>query len=119
MLTQEQAQQPAAHWIAAWNAHDLNEILAHYAEDVVLVSPIAAKLLNDPSGTVSGKAALRAYFKKGLEVYPNLKFELIDVLWGVQSVVLYYINQNGIKAGEVVEVDLTGKITRVIANYNG
>jgi ketosteroid isomerase-like protein len=119
MLTQEQAQQLASHWIAAWNSHDLDEILAHYAEDVVLVSPIAARLLDDPRGTVSGKAALRAYFKKGLEAYPNLKFELIDVLWGVQSVVFYYINQNGIKAGEVVEVDLTEKITRVIANYNG
>ena len=119
MLTKEQAQQLANHWVEAWNSHDLDEILAHYAEDVVLVSPIAAKLLNDPSGTVRGKAALREYFKKGLEVYPNLKFELIDVMWGVQSVVFYYINQNGIKAGEVVELDLTGKIIRVIANYNG
>ena len=119
MLTKEQAQQLANHWVEAWSSHDLDEILAHYAEDVVLVSPIAAKLLNDPSGTVRGKAAFREYFKKGLEVYPNLKFELIDVMWGVQSVVFYYINQNGIKAGEVVELDLTGKIIRVIANYNG
>lgn len=119
MLTKEQAQQLADHWIEAWNSHDLDEILAHYVEDVVLVSPIAAKLLNDPSGTVRGKAALREYFKNGLEVYPNLKFELIDVMWGIQSVVFYYINQSGIKAGEVVELDLTGKIIRVIANYNG
>jgi ketosteroid isomerase-like protein len=119
MLTQELAHQLASDWIAAWNSHNLDEILEHYAEDVVLVSPIAAKLLNDPVGTVNGKAALRAYFKKGLEVYPNLKFELIDVMWGVRSVVFYYTNQNGIQAGEVVEVDLTGKITRAIANYNG
>lgn len=118
MLTKEQAQQLAYHWIEAWNSHDLDEILAHYAEEVVLVSPIAAKLLNDLSGTVSGKAVLREYFKKGLEVYPNLKFELIDVMWGVKSVVFYYINQSGIKAVEVVELDLTGKIIRVIANYN-
>lgn len=77
------------------------------------------KLLNESSGTVNSKIALRAYFKKGLEVYPTLRFELVDVLWGVQSVMFYYINQNGTKAGELVEVDLTGKITRVIANYNG
>ncbi len=119
MLTQEQAHELAAHWIQAWNAHDLDEIMSHYEEDVVLVSPIAAKILNDPSGTVSGKAALRDYFKKGLEVYPDLKFELIDVMWRLFSVVVHYINQNGSKAGEFMTVGATGKITKVIANYNG
>ena len=118
MLTRQQAHQLASQWIQAWNSHHLDDILAHYAEDVVLVSPIAAKLLDHSSGTVNGKAALREYFKKGLAVYPNLKFELIDVMWGVQSVVFYYINQNGTKAGELVEVDPTGKIVRVIANYD-
>ncbi len=28
----------AIEWEAAWNAHDLNRILAHYAEDVVFRS---------------------------------------------------------------------------------
>jgi ketosteroid isomerase-like protein len=119
MLTQEQAQQLAYQWIKAWNSHDLNEILAHYAEDVVLVSPVAAKILNEPLGTVNGKEALRDYFNRALEVYPDLKFELIDVMWGLFSVVFYYINQKGSKTGEFMEVSSTGKITKVIANYNG
>ncbi len=84
-----------------------------------MVSPVAAKILNDPLGTVKGKEALRNYFKKGLEVYPDLKFELIDVMWGLFSVVFYYINQKGTKAGEFIEVGSIGKITKVIANYNG
>ncbi|MGH2413692.1 MAG: YybH family protein [Microcystaceae cyanobacterium] len=119
MLTKEQAHELAQHWVRAWNNHDLDEIMSHYEEDVVLVSPVAAKLLNDPLGTVKGKKALRNYFFKGLEVYPNLKFELIDVMWGIKSVVLYYINQKGTKTGEFMEVGETGKITQVIANYNG
>lgn len=119
MLTKEQAHEFAADWIQAWNSHDLDEILSHDTEDVVLISPIAAKLLNDPSGLVRGKAALRDYFKKGLDVYPNLKFELIDVMWGIESIVLYYINQNGTKSGELMEVDSAGNITKVIANYSG
>lgn len=118
MITQAQVHTFAEHWVQAWNAHDLDEILSHYAEDVILVSPVAAKLLNDPSGTVSGKAALRSYFQKGLEVYPDLKFELLDVMWGLSSIVLYYINQNNTKTGEFMELDLTGKVTKVIANYN-
>jgi ketosteroid isomerase-like protein len=119
MLTKEQAQELAGHWVQAWNSHDLDEIMSHYAEDIVLVSPVAAKLLDDPLGTVKGKEALRNYFKKGLEVYPDLKFELIDVMWGISSVVFYYVNQKGSKAGEFMEVNSTGKISKVVANYNG
>jgi ketosteroid isomerase-like protein len=118
MINQQQAQDFAKDWIEAWNSHDLDRILAHYDENVVLVSPIATKLLNNPQGIVNGKIALQAYFKKGLEAYPNLTFELIDVMWGISSVVLYYVNQNGTKAGELIELTATGTVSKVIANYN-
>ncbi len=104
-------------WIGAWNSHDLEEIMSHYADDVTLVSPTAAALLGDPSGEVKGKAALRAYFRKGLDVYPNLRFDLFDVMWGVTSIVLCYRNQRGTKSAELMELDARGKVTRVIANY--
>ncbi len=119
MLTAEKVREFAAHWIHAWNAHDLDEITSHYSEEVVLVSPAAANILNDPSGMVKGKDALRAYFQRGLEVYPHLKFELIDVMWGLSSVVLYYVNQKGTKTGEFMEIDSNGKVIRVVANYSG
>ena len=119
MLTQKDASEFADHWVKAWNSHDLDEIMVHYSTDIVLVSPAAAKILNDPSGTVKGKEALRAYFRRGLEVYPNLKFELIDVMWGVSSVVLYYVNQKGTRTGEFMELDTDVKVIRVVANYNG
>ncbi len=119
MLTEEKAKELADHWVQSWNSHDLDQIMSHYEEDVVLISPVAAKILNDPTGTVMGKEALRSYFKKGLEVYPDLNFQLIDVLWGLNSVVLYYFNQKGTKTGEFMEVDSMGKISKVIANYNG
>ncbi|MGH8457252.1 MAG: nuclear transport factor 2 family protein [Stenotrophobium sp.] len=119
MLTGKEAHQFADHWVRAWNSHDLDEIMSHYSPDVVLVSPVAAKILNDPSGTVTGGEALRAYFKRGLEAYPGLKFELADVMWGLASVVLYYANQKGTKTGEFMEFDAGGKVVRVVANYNG
>jgi ketosteroid isomerase-like protein len=118
MLTADDARNLASHWIRAWNAHDLDQIMSHYAEDVVLVSPVAAAILNDPAGTVKGKDALRAYFKRGLDVYPNLKFDLIDVMRGVSSAVLYYTNQKGTKTGEFMEIDSQGKIVRVVAHYS-
>jgi predicted ester cyclase len=77
------------------------------------------QILDDPSGTVSGKAALRSYFQRGLEAHPNLRFELLDVMWGLRSVVLYYVNQKGSKTGEYMELGPTGRVSRVVANYNG
>ncbi|MGE3152845.1 MAG: nuclear transport factor 2 family protein [Nitrospiraceae bacterium] len=118
MLTEQTARLLADDWLRAWNAHDLESILSHYADQIVLVSPIAATLLNTPTGTVKGKDALRAYFRQGLEVYPDLRFELLDVLWGISSLVLYYVNQKGTKAGEFMELDAQGQIARVVANYN-
>jgi hypothetical protein len=119
MLTETEVREFARHWILAWNSHNLDTIMSHYAPEIVLTSPVAARLLNDASGTVVGKEALRAYFKRGLEAYPNLTFELLDVMWGRSSVVLYYVNQKGTKTGEFMELDASRKIVRVVANYGG
>lgn len=67
---------------------------------------------------VVGKAALRAYFERGLAAYPELHFELEDMLCGVHSVVLYYVNQKGTHAGEFMELTATGKVARVVAHYS-
>ena len=119
MLTEEQVRELADHWVKAWNSHDMDRIMAHYDDEVVLISPVAAKMLGDPAGQVTGKAALRSYFERALAVYPNLRFDLVDVMWGLQSVVLYYTNQRGSKTGEYMEIGPSGKVSRVVANYSG
>jgi len=117
-VTKEEAWKLANEWVAAWNAHDLDAILTHYEEAVELTSPAAAQLLGRADGKVVGKANLRAYFKRGLEAYPELRFELEDVLSGLNSVVLYYKNQKGTRTAEFMEVSAGGKVVRVVANYS-
>jgi len=119
MLTKDEVYAFAAEWAAAWNAHDLDQIMAHYEDDVVLISPVAAQLLGASDGKVSGKSNVRAYFQKGLEAYPDLCFRLNDILWGFGSVVLYYENQKGTHTGEYMEISPRGKVSRVVANYSG
>jgi hypothetical protein len=119
MTTQLEAAAFAREWIAAWNSHDLDAIMSHYGADVVLTSPVAAKILDDPSGVVRGEVALRNYFGRGLEAYPDLHFALLDVMYGLSSVVLCYTNQKGTKTAEFMELDDNGKIVRVVANYSG
>jgi len=118
-MTKDEAWKLANHWVAAWNAHDLDQIMTHYEEAAELTSPVAAQLLGTPEGKVIGKENLRAYFQRGLQTYPDLHFRLEDVLWGISSVVLYYTNQKGTHSGEFMELSAKGKITRVVANYSG
>jgi predicted ester cyclase len=117
-VTRDEAWKLANHWVAAWNAHDLDLIMTHYEDAIELTSPVAAQLLGTSDGKVVGKANLRAYFQRGLEAYPELHFRLEDVLWGVYSVVLYYTNQKGTRTAELMELSATGKVARVVANYN-
>lgn len=108
----------ADHWVAAWNAHDLDLIMTHYEDEVELTSPVAAQLLGTPDGKIVGKDSLRAYFRRGLEAYPDLRFQLVEVLCGLNSVVLYYRNQKGTRTAEFMELSAIGKVARVVANYS-
>ncbi len=117
-MTRDEARALANHWVAAWNAHDLDLIMTHYDDGVELISPVAARLSGMPDGKVAGKPNLRAYFQRGLEAYPELHFRLEDVLWGVSSIVLYYANQKGTRTAEFMELSASGKVVRVVANYS-
>jgi ketosteroid isomerase-like protein len=117
-MTKEEARELANDWVAAWNAHDLDLIMTHYEDSIELTSPAAAQLLGTPDGKVVGKANLRAYFQRGLEAYPELHFHLEDVLWGVNSVVLYYTNQKGTHTAEFMELSANRNVARVVANYS-
>ena len=118
MPLQIDANEFARDWVAAWNSRDLDRILSHYGSDVELTSPAVIRVLGEASGTVHGEAAVRAYFRKGLEHFPALQFTLIEVMQGVSSVVLYYENQQGTRTGEFMEFDADGKVVRVVENYS-
>ena len=117
-VNKEEAWKLAKDWVAAWNAHDLDAIMTHYDDAVELTSPVAARLLGIADGKVVGKTNLRAYFQRGLEAFPELHFRLEEVLWGLNSVVLYYTNHKGTRTAEFTEVSSAGKVVRVVANYN-
>jgi ketosteroid isomerase-like protein len=52
-------------WIAAWNSHDLERVLALYADDTEMTSDRIPAFGFDASGTLRGKANLRMYLGKG------------------------------------------------------
>ena len=117
-MTKDEAWKMANHWVEAWNAHDLDLIMTHYDDAIELTSPVAVQLLGTPDGKVIGKASLRAYFQRGLETYPELRFRLDDVFLGISSVVVVYANQKGTRTAEFMEISPIGKVSRVVANYS-
>ena len=104
-------------WLHAWNAHDLDAIMEHYADDVTFYSPLIVKINNDPSGCIKGKTALKAYFQRGLTAYPDLHFELYHILEGIHSVVLYYKSVNEWLSAEMMVLNEKGKVIEVRAHY--
>jgi ketosteroid isomerase-like protein len=99
------AQKFADSWAQGWNAHDLEGVLGHFADDVVFSSPAAAQLISGSDGVVRGKAALRDYWAEGLRRIPDLHFTVLDVYAGVSAVVINYRNQKGAWVSEVLIFD--------------
>lgn len=94
----------AAAWRDAWNSHDLEAILAHFTDDVTFTSPAAQRIVGG-DGVVRGKDALRAYWRTGLDLIPDLHFEVEAVYAGVGSLVINYRNQAGNLVCEVLHFD--------------
>ena len=106
----------AADWIDSWNKHDLVRILSHYTDDFEMSSPVIIKVAGESSGTLKGKEAVGSYWAIALQLVPNLYFELVTTLVGVNSITLYYKGVRGLSA-EVFHFNTDGKVTKAYAHY--
>lgn len=104
-------------WIDSWNSHDLQRILSHYTDDFEMTSPVIVQLTNESSGTLRGKTAVADYWAKALQLIPDLHFELITTLVGVNSITLYYQGAKGRLAAEVFHFNDEQKVIRAVAHY--
>ena len=105
-------------WVAAFESKDLDRVLAFYTDDVIFHSPLIARLSHDPSGTVQGKAALRAYVRKGFEVFDHIKFTVLDVLRDVDSIAIHYQGITGTHVVEVLFFDKDGMVRESFVHYS-
>lgn len=96
----------AKEWEAAWNSHDLDRILSHYADDVEFRSAKAVATVG--TGVVRGKAALRDYWARALSRQPDLRFSVTGVYTGHEMLVITYTNQAGRSAAETLLFDDSG-----------
>jgi hypothetical protein len=111
-MTHDEARRWAENWVSEWNRHDVDAVLAHFADDVEFCSPVAAAVTGDPSGVVRGRDALRDYWTTALSSRPDLHFELDDVHVGVGCISIQYRNQAGRHVTEMAVFDDDGKVVR-------
>jgi ketosteroid isomerase-like protein len=104
-------------WIAAWNARDLERVLAFYAEDFEMTSPHIHAMGFDASGTLRGKGRIREFWGTALARVPDLHFELLDLFLSPDSVVVFYRNERGGKVCEYLRLGADGKIAQASGNY--
>jgi hypothetical protein len=70
-VTRDEAWNLANHWVAAWNAHDLDLIMTHYDDAIELTSPVAAQLLGTAGWQSSRKGILESLFSARARSLPG------------------------------------------------
>jgi len=80
-------------WLAAFEARDLDALLALYADDATHTSPKIRALHPDTGGVLSGKAAMRAWWADSFARLPTLKYIQTSITADTHSVLLEYIRR--------------------------
>lgn len=116
MIDKKFADEFATDWVESWNAHNLPRILSHYTDDFEMSSPVIIKIADEPSGTLKGKEKIGNYWAKALQLIPELHFNLLATLVGVNSITLYCEGARGLSA-EVFHFNQDGKVFKAYAHY--
>jgi len=117
MISPDDAQVFARDWVKAWNDHDLDAILAHYADDVVFHSPRIRIVTGQDVAALNGKAALGDYWGKALDLARDLYFEVDQVFTGSDALTILYTNHRQQQVTETFVLAADGKVVRSVAAY--
>ena len=104
-------------WMDAWNKKDIDSIMKHYVDDIVFYSPTVVKRWEISEGKIQGKAKLKEHFLKAFELFPDLHFEFISLLYGIDGIMIVYKRETGILAADIVTLNTENKCTMVKAYY--
>lgn len=91
-LTNTFAKEHVEKWINAWNNHELETLLEMYSDEVQFSSPKIKIIFPDrKSSKLGNKKELEEYWTLALRVkYPDLKFEVKEVIIHNDTIVLEY-----------------------------
>ena len=95
-------------WFEAFNAHNLEKLLSLYDEDAQHYSPKLKVRLPETKGLVTGKDALRAWWKDSFDRLPTLHYKVTSLTSNSDRVFMEYIrtvdNEEEMLVAEILEV---------------
>ncbi len=91
-------------WLDAFNAHDVDALVALYADDGTHTSPKIRALFPHTGGKLVGKAALKAWWVDSNTRLPGLRYEKTAVTANDERVFLEYVRHAPDGASLVAEV---------------
>lgn len=98
----------AHQWFHAFNQHDLQKLLALYANDAQHYSPKLKLHQPETKGLISGKDALRSWWQDSFERLPTLRYEPTRFIADDERVFMEYTRyvdgEDSMTVGEVLEI---------------
>jgi hypothetical protein len=98
----------ASQWFDAFNEHDLEKLLALYAEDAQHCSPKLKLRQPETNGLIKGKEALSLWWKDSFERLPGLKYVPQQFIANDSMIFMEYIRfvdgEESMTVGEVLEI---------------
>jgi SnoaL-like domain len=117
MIDKVKLKKAALQWMEDLNQRNLEKLMQHYADGVEFYSPTVITRWQVSEGKLVGKAAVERHFRKAIEEVPGMRFEFSAILFGVESVIIFYKRETGVLAADLVFFDDTGKVKEVRAYY--
>lgn len=95
-------------WFEAFNAHDLEKLLALYHDDAEHDSPKLKLRQPETHGLIKVKEALRTWWRDSFDRLPTLNYEVITLTANENRVFMEYIRhvsgEDDVQVGEVLEI---------------
>jgi ketosteroid isomerase-like protein len=95
-------------WFEAFNEHDLEKLLSLYRDDAVHYSPKLKVRQPETKGLISGKPALRAWWKDSFDRLPSLSYHPTHFIADDKGVFMEYLRrvdgEEELRVGEVLEI---------------
>lgn len=104
-------------WLEAFNARDLEALLALYDEEAVHTSPKLRARHPETNGEIRGKPALRAWWADAMERLPDLHYAGKHLSAGDDRVVMEYERQNPGEASYMVAETLVIDAGRIVSSH--
>ena len=96
-------------WFEAFNSHDLEKLLSLYHSQAKHYSPKLKIRKPETNGLVTGKDALRAWWKDAFERLPSLHYQVTNLTANETRIFMEYIrkveNEEDMMVAELLEIE--------------